>query len=132
MKTLNLLLMSGAAAVLASSFALTGPVAAQSADSSAVDTNAVVSDHGNWTLKEREDWLDNRLHMARDDGSIDHTEFDRVRNDLDGIRDDEHHLRSGHQDGQLTDNETATLETQLDDVASRIHWLHEDKFQRPW
>ena len=37
-----------------------------------------------------------------------------------------------HHDGQLTDNQTADLESRLNDVASKIHWLHENSFQRPW
>lgn len=126
----HLLGLSAAVAVLA----LVGPAGqatAQSADTSGVDTSAVVSDHGNWTLKEREDWLIDRLHRARDDGSINSVEYDRVHDDIDGIRDDENRLRSNH-DGQLTDNETITLEARLDSVANQIHWLHEDKFRKPW
>jgi hypothetical protein len=131
MRSLNLLAMGGAAVLLAS-VASVGQAAAQADEAPAVDTNAVVGDHGNWTLKEREDWLGDRLHRARDDGSIDSAEYDRVHHDIDNIRDDEHHMRDHHDNGQLTDNETAALETRLDGVADQIHWLHEDKFQRPW
>ena len=97
----------------------------------AVDATAVVSEHGDWTLKQREDWLSSRLDKARDDGSLDHREFERVRHDLARIRDDEEHLRDRH-DGQLTDNETTTLEARLDGVADQIHWLHENSFRHPW
>jgi hypothetical protein len=116
----------GAAALLALA-APAGPAAAQM-----VDANATVSgDHGDWTLKQREDWLNDRLHASRDDGAIDGREFDRVNHELDLIRDDENHLRGAH-DGQLTDNETIALEGRLDAVADKIHWMHENQFRKPW
>ncbi len=100
------------------------------AQAQAVDASAVAG-HGDWTLKQREDWLSNRLDKARDDGSVDNHEYGRVRHDLSGIHDDEDQLRSRHE-GQLTDAETAALEVRLDGVAGQIHWLHENSFQRPW
>jgi len=131
MKTMRILAMSGVAAVIA----LAGPVAqasAQALSGDSVDTAAVVGNHGNWTLNEREKWLQDRLQTARDDGSINGDEFDRVHHEIDRIRDDENHMRGDHDASQLTDNETATLETRLDGVADQIHWLHEDQFRRPW
>ena len=125
MKPFGLSLLGAASAGLLA-FAAAPAVHAQ-----AVDASASVGDHGNWTLKERENWLYSRLDKARDDGSIDHHEFERVRHDLSSIRDDEDRLRGAH-DGQLTDNETAELEARLDGVANQIHWLHEESFQRPW
>jgi len=122
----NLSLMATATAAALISLAPMTVVRAQ-----AVDADAVVGSHGDYTLKQREDWLGDRLAKARDDGSVDHAEFDRVRQDIDQIRDDEHRMRD-HHDGQLTDNETATLESRLDTVADQIHWLHENGFQRPW
>ncbi len=119
------LLAKGSAALL---LALT-PLAAVHAQ--AVDANAVVSDHGDWTLRQREDWLKDRLDKAKDDHSIDRAEYDRVHDHLNEIRHDEDRMRDRH-DGQLTDNETATLEARLDGVADQIHWLHEDAFRRPW
>ncbi len=97
----------------------------------AVDTSAVVSDHGDWTLKEREHWLYDRLDTARNDGSLDRHEYARVHDELTQIRDDEDRLRD-HHDGQLTDNGSNDLEARLDGVASQIHWLHEESFKRPW
>jgi demethoxyubiquinone hydroxylase (CLK1/Coq7/Cat5 family) len=117
--------------MLGAATALMALASAPAVRAQAVDTSAVVSDHGNWTLKEREHWLSDRLDKARDDGSIDHHEYMRVRDELSGIRDDEDRLRD-HHDGQLTDNETTDLEARLDTVASQIHWLHEESFQRPW
>jgi hypothetical protein len=96
-----------------------------------VDASAVVGDHGNFTLQQREHWLDNRLSTARDDGSIDGHEFDRVRHELSSIREEEDRLRGSH-DGQLTDNENTDLEARLDVVANQIHWLRENSVTRPW
>jgi hypothetical protein len=96
-----------------------------------VDTTAVVRDHGNWTLRQREDWLRERLDSSRRDGLIDEVEFDRVRHEVHDIRADEDRMRD-HHDGQLTDNETRMLEARLDTVADRIHWLRQNNFSRPW
>jgi predicted NAD/FAD-dependent oxidoreductase len=93
---------------------------------------AGVQDHGDYTLKQREDWLDNRIDKAHDDGSLDGHEADRVHRKLDRIKHDEDKYRDHHGGGQLTDNETAELEARLNQLADRIHWLHENNFQRPW
>jgi len=87
--------------------------------------------HGDWTLKQREDWLTSRLEKAAADGSLDRHEYERVNHDLASIHADEDQLRDRHE-GQLTDTETAALEVRLDGVAGQIHWLRENSFQRPW
>ncbi|HEY2481852.1 MAG TPA: hypothetical protein VGI30_06595, partial [Caulobacteraceae bacterium] len=87
--------------------------------------------HGDWTLKQREDWLRERIDRSRDDGSLAHSEYDRVRNELGDIRHDEDGMRD-HHGGQLTDNETTRLEARLDNVASTIHWLRAENLDRPW
>ncbi|MGC1305184.1 MAG: hypothetical protein WA840_22680 [Caulobacteraceae bacterium] len=91
-----------------------------------------VREHGDYTLKQREDWLSNRIDKAKDDGAIDGHEADRVRRELDRIKHDEDHYRDHHGGDQLTDNETADLEARLDQLADQIHWLHENSFRRPW
>jgi hypothetical protein len=105
------------------------PLTAASAQD--VDASATVSDHGNWTLKERETWLHDRLDKSKDSGAISHEEFDRVSNELSDIRRDEGMMRD-HGDGQLTDNQTTDLEARLDIVADKIHWAHEESFSKPW
>ncbi|HEY2659211.1 MAG TPA: hypothetical protein VGI79_05775 [Caulobacteraceae bacterium] len=130
MKTLKLMLIS-ASAVLA----MAAPAAmaqAQTAEASGVDANAMVSPHGDWTLKQREDWLVSRLEKARDDGSLDRHEYERVRHEMGDIRAQEDTLRGQHEGNQLTDNESAQLEARLDGVADQIHWLHENSFRKPW
>jgi hypothetical protein len=127
MKILSITLLAGAAALTLSAAPIAG---AQPADG---DSTVVVTTghHGDWTLRQREDWLHERLEKARDDGALDRHEFDRVADELHGIHADEDQMRDQH-DGQLTDNETTTLEARLDGVAAKIHWLREESFQRPW
>ncbi|HEY1448973.1 MAG TPA: hypothetical protein VGF33_10585 [Caulobacteraceae bacterium] len=96
-----------------------------------VDRVAASPTHGDWTLKDREDWLRERIDRSRDDGSLAHSEYDRVHRELSDIRHDEDQMRD-HHDGQLTDNETVRLEARLDDVASTIHFLRADNLERPW
>jgi hypothetical protein len=88
-------------------------------------------DRGDWTLKRREDWLNDKINQAHDEHALDGREADRAHHELDRLKDDEHHLRD-HHDGQLTDNETADLEARLDQMAEQIHFAHEDAFRRPW
>jgi hypothetical protein len=96
------------------------------------DTAAMVSPtHGDWTLRERERWLSDRIDKSRDDGALDRMEYDRARQSLNDLRHDEDRMRD-HQHGQLTDNETADLESRLDAMASEIHWAHQEAFQKPW
>jgi hypothetical protein len=84
---------------------------------------AVAADHGNWMLKEREEWLHSRLDKARDERDINRSEYDRAKHELDRIHEDEETMRD-HHDGQLTANQTTDLEARLDLVAGKIHWLH--------
>ena len=121
--------LMGVAAVALMSAA---PALAQSALDEGVNANAVIGAHnGDWTLRQRENWLAQRIDMARDDRSISGDEHDRIRDELADLRDQENHMRDAH-DGQLTDNETAELETHLDTMADQVHFMHEDRFQRPW
>jgi hypothetical protein len=87
--------------------------------------------HGDWTLRQREDWLSDRLDKSRADGSLDHSEYDRARQELNDLRHEESHMRDGAH-GQLTDNETADLEARLDAMAAKIHWANMATYTRPW
>jgi hypothetical protein len=126
MKTLTLSVLAGGALAL-SCLAPMAVVRAQDEPPPAAHS----PDQGNWTLRQREDWLTSHLDQVRDDGSIDHHEYDRVKHEINDIHHDEDQMRH-HQDGQLTDNETADLEGRLDHVAHQIHWLHEHSFTPPW
>ncbi len=127
--TMRTLTLTAAAAALLCAAPLT--MAQAQVTGTAVDTNATVGAHGDWTLKQREDWLSTRLNNANDDGSLDHHEYERVKQELRDIHAQEDALRDNH-DGQLTDNETADLESRLDHVSDQIHWLRDENIQRPW
>ena len=71
MKPLVLSLAGAAAAAALMASAIPLAAHAKPYAGAPVDANAVVADHGDWTLKEREHWLFSRLEKARDDGSID-------------------------------------------------------------
>ena len=124
MTIFNLTLLVGGAAAL---FAI-APISATQAQDMAP---AAVQGHGNWTLRQREEWLNRRIDASRDNGALNHGEYDRVHHELGNIRHQEDAMRDG-QHGQLTDNETTDLETRLDDIASKIHWANATNFQRPW
>jgi hypothetical protein len=125
------------AAVLAAGLALASAAQAQSDDRRDRDRDSVYPaarddvERGGWTLKRREEWLNDRINKAHDEHVLDGREADRAHHDLDRLRDDENHMRGRH-DGQLTDNETTSLEARLDDLADQIHSAHEDAFRRPW
>jgi hypothetical protein len=125
MKT-HLLLAAATAALLAAA-----PAAFAQVETTTTVYPAAVGGQGNWTLKRREDWLNEHINKAHDEKDIDDHEADRAHHALDRIRDDENHMR-GHHDGQLTDNETTDLEARLDQMAAGIHAAHENAFSRPW
>jgi hypothetical protein len=123
------------AAGLAAGLALTAAAHAQPLDPRDRDTvhpaGVAEVETGGWTLKRREDWLDDRINKAHDEHALDDREADRAHRELDGLRDDEHQMRD-HHDGQLTDNETITLEARLDDLADDIVRVHNEAWRRPW
>jgi len=125
MKLSTLSLLAAGAAGLFAIAPLTTAVA------QGMDASATVGDHGNWTLKERESWLHNRLDKSKDSGAISHEEFDRVSHELADIRHDEDAMRD-HGGGELTDNQTSDLEARLDIVADKIHWAHDESLSKPW
>jgi hypothetical protein len=88
-------------------------------------------DRGGWTLKRREDWLNDRINKAHDEHVLDGHEADRAHHELDRLRDDENRMRGRH-DGQLTDDETFSLEARLDGLADQIVQSHNDAWRRPW
>lgn len=123
MKLLKLTMISMSALILAAPAAM---AQAQPADT------AAASNHRDWTLKEREDWLTHRLDQARDDGSIGGEEYHHVSNELADVQAEESSLRGRHDGGQLTDSENASLEGRLDYIGDRIHWLRATNLDRPW
>jgi hypothetical protein len=101
------------------------------ADAQPYTTAEAAPAHGDWTLRERERWLSDRLDKSRDDGALDRVEYDHARHSLDDLRHDEDRMRD-NQHGQLTDNQTDELEARLDAMAAEIHWAHQEAFAKPW
>ena len=130
MKTAFLLAAASAGAVLVSAPVALAQFVEPSYGPAGVREEGV-REAGDWTLREREKWLEDRINRAHDDHALDGREADRAHYELDRLRDDEHQLRD-HHDGQLTDYETVDLEARLDRLADQIHEVHEDAFRRPW
>jgi hypothetical protein len=101
------------------------------ADTTVVYPATAGAERGNWTLKRRENWLNDKINQAHDEHAIGNQEADRAHHMLDRLRDDENHMRD-HHDGQLTDNETVNLESRLDSLTAEIQQMHENSWQRPW
>lgn len=87
--------------------------------------------HGDWTLRQREDWLSGRLEKSSADGSLDKASFNRARLEMDDLRKEESRMRHDA-NGQLTGNQTSELETRLDTMAAKIHWANMTDNARPW
>ena len=127
---MNLLTVSIAGYVAAMTLSLS-PWSHANAQTDPEAAPAVSASHGDWTLRQREDWLSDRLEKSRDDGSLDHHEYEPASMALSDLRHEETRMRDQAQ-GQLTDNQTADLEARLDDMAAKIHWAHVNSFTRPW
>jgi hypothetical protein len=130
MKLLTLSLIGYGAAV-ALSLSPFGSASAQTDMTPPAGMTPVVVSHGDWTLRQREEWLNDRLDKSRSDGSLDHVEFDRAKHDMGDLRHEEDGMRDAAH-GQLTDNQTADLETRLDAMAATIHWANMNTYTRPW
>lgn len=89
------------------------------------------ADRGDWTLKRREDWLNDKINQAHDEHAIDNHQNDRAHDALNHLRDDENRMRGRH-DGQLTDNETVALEARLDSLSDEVLTARNDAWRRPW
>ena len=125
MKILTVSLAAYGAAMLLS----LSPYGAANAQGEMTPTPAVA--HGDWTLRQRETWLNDRLDKSRDNGAIDRASYEQAKADMGNLRHQEDGMRdSAH--GQLTDNQTADLETRLDAMAASIHWANMTTFTRPW
>jgi hypothetical protein len=125
MKMLTLSLAGCGAAMLLS----LSPWSAASAQTEMTPTSAVA--HGDWTLRQREEWLNGQLEKARNDRSLDKAGFNSARLEMRDLGREESRMRhDGH--GELTANQTAELDTRLDTVAAKIHWANMSEHAHPW
>ena len=124
MKLLTLSL-AGAAMLLSLS-----PCAAN-AQTEMTPTSAPAVAHGDWTLRQREEWLNGQLEKARSDRSLDKAGFNSARLEMRDLGREESRMRhDGH--GELTANQNAELDARLDTVAAKIHWANMSEHTRPW
>jgi len=86
---------------------------------------------GDWTLRQREDWLSDQLKSSLANGAVDKAEFNRARLEMDHLRQEESRMRHDGK-GDLTDNQTSDLEARLDTMADKIHWANTYAYKRPW
>ncbi len=86
---------------------------------------------GGWDIERRMGWLRDRIVHARDDGSLDFREFDRVSRELSGIEREDHEFRRFH-NGHLDDRVRFDLQNRLDRLNDQIHWLRAHNERRPW
>jgi hypothetical protein len=105
------------------------PAGAVLAQTDAVTPAAVA--HGDWTLRQREDWLTSQLEKARADGSLTKASFNRARLEMRNLANEESRMRHDAH-GQLTDHQTAELDARLDTVATKIDWANMSAHTRPW
>ena len=92
---------------------------------------AVAASHGDWTLRQREDWLNGKLEKARDDHSLTKAGFNSARLEMQDLNREESRMRHDAH-GELTDNQTAELDARLDTVAAKISWANESDHTHPW
>ncbi len=110
---------------LAAATALAGPVLAQPYGPPGYERG------GGWDIGRRIDWIQDRIVHARDDGSLDRREFDRVQGELNGIRREDRDFRYNH-GGHLDDRVRFDLEGRLERLNDQIHWIHEHHERHPW
>jgi hypothetical protein len=130
MKT-PLILVAGLAAGLTLASAARAQYAETRERTTVYPATAGETSRGDWTLKRREDWLNDKINQAHDEHALGNHEADNAHHELDRLRDDENHMRGRH-DGQLTDNETVSLEARLDGLTDQVVRLHNDSWRRPW
>ena len=92
---------------------------------------AVAPAHGDWTLRQREDWLNGQLEKARDDRSLDKAACNSARLEMRDLGREESRMRHDAH-GELTENQTAELDARLDTVAAKIHWANMSEHTHPW
>jgi hypothetical protein len=123
MKMLTFALAASSALML---FAPLGGASAQS-----VMTPAPVVAHGDWTLHQRQEWLNGQLEKSVADGSLTKASFNQARLEMRNLANEESRMRHDAS-GQLTGNQTTELNARLDTIAAKIHWANMEAHTRPW
>ncbi len=86
---------------------------------------------GQWSLDQREDWIQQSINRGRADGSLDGREFRRAQSTLNDIRSTQAYmLRRGH--GRLRDYDRMQLEQRLERLRASLHWMRGNGEMAPW
>jgi len=87
--------------------------------------------HADWTLRQRQDWLNHKLETAVADGAMTDSSFNQARLEMRNLANEESRMRHDAS-GQLTPNQTSELEARLDIVSAKIRWANMTNEKRPW
>ena len=126
MKQIRLVLTSALAA-----FAVAGVAQAQPYDPSFGGHHAEGHDAEGWNIGRRIRWMQDRIVRGRDSGALDRHEFDRVQDELNGVRDEADRVRQ-EEGGRIDDRHRLDLEARLDHINDQIHWARDLGDRRPW
>ena len=85
-----------------------------------------------WSLDQREDWLQQRIDAGRADGSLTRREASRIQKGLNDVRNEQRRLMyRGH--GRLRDSDREFLEQRLDHLRESVRWARQnDEHEAPW
>ncbi len=86
---------------------------------------------GQWSLDQREDWIQQRIERGRADGSLSRREAFRAQQSLNSIRAMQARLtrRDG---GRLNGPDRLYIEQRLDSLRNSIHWMRDNGEFAPW
>lgn len=86
---------------------------------------------GQWSLDQREDWVQQSINRGRADGSLDRREYRRAQSTLNDIRSTQAYMvRRGH--GRLSDADRFQLEQRIDRLRASLHWMRGNGETAPW
>jgi hypothetical protein len=101
---------------------------ATSASAGAYGQQASYEGRSNWRdaprdVRERAAWLDQRIQLGRNDGSLTRREASDAMRSLNAIRQQDQAMR---RHGQLRGRDEAIIQAKLDDLNSRIRWARQN------
>ena len=92
---------------------------------------AIAHAQSEWSIGQRESWLDSRIDRARDDGAIDGRQARQLHDAVRNIRTDEDRMRDDSY-GDLSGYDRDNLSSRIDGVANRLDNLSDHEFAAPW
>ena len=86
---------------------------------------------GDWSLDQRENWIQQSIDRGRADGSLTRREALRAQRGLDSIRRTQGDLIA-RDHGRLNDTDRFYLEQRLDRLRGGLHWMRQNQDVVPW